>query len=114
MNKFYQLFCLGILLIHWSAFAELPETAQYNRKTTRNTSSNQAKENDLFEQGLELPTNKYLAAYNAPADICLKNGWDIDVTGSFIYWHVSEEFLDIALVIPVYTALPLTEVPGAL
>jgi hypothetical protein len=52
----------------------------------------------MFEQGLGLPANKYPCAYNAPANICVKNGWDFDLFGSFIYWHASQEFMDIAYV----------------
>ena len=33
------------------------------------------------------------AAYNAPAGIDVK-GWDLDVFGEFIYWHVSQDSMD--------------------
>jgi hypothetical protein len=67
----------------------------------------------LFEQGLELPAGKYPAAYNAPACICLRNSWDFDVTASFIYWHVSQESMDTAVVFPTSLASPLLSHPGA-
>src|SRR5262249_37445560 len=57
--------------------------------------------------------NKYPAAYNAPAGVCLRNAWDIDVTGSFIYWHVSQEGMDLVHVPPVSTTDPLTSNNGS-
>lgn len=50
------------------------------------------------------------AAYNAPAGIDVK-GWEIDVFGSFIYWHVSQDSMDLAHVLPASTATTVT--PGA-
>ena len=55
-----------------------------------------------FEQGMELPCGKYPCAYNAPAAICLKNAWDFNVAASFIYWHASQDDMDIAYVQPVF------------
>ena len=42
----------------------------------------------------------YCVWYNAPASISVKNSWDFDVFGSFIYWHVSEEGLTAAYLLP--------------
>ncbi len=50
-------------------------------------------------------------AYNAPAGIDVR-GWDFDVFGSFIYWHVSQDSMDIAHVLPSSTATP--PLPGAI
>ena len=50
-----------------------------------------------FEQGMEL-CNTYPAAYNAPARIDLDGcWWDLDVYASFIYWHVSQESMDLSI-----------------
>ena len=57
---------------------------------------------DPFEQGMELPSGKYPCAYNAPAAICLRNAWDFNVFGSFIYWHASQDDMDIAYAQPAF------------
>jgi hypothetical protein len=38
-------------------------------------------------------------------------GWDFDVFGSFIYWHVSQDSMDIAHVLPSSATTPV--IPGA-
>jgi hypothetical protein len=65
-------------------------------------------------QGAPLPTDKrcFCAAYNAPAGINVGCGWDLDVFGSFLYWHVSQDSMDIAHVLPLSATLPVT--PGAI
>ena len=64
-----------------------------------------------FEQGMILPCGKYPCAYNAPAGICLRNGWDFNIFGSFIYWYASQDDMDLAFSSP--TATPAVAVGGA-
>jgi len=52
------------------------------------------------------------AAYNAPAAIDVK-GWDFYLFGSFIYWRVSQDDMDLAHVTPSFTDTGLS-IPGAL
>jgi len=49
-----------------------------------------------FEQGYELCNDKFPAAYNAAARIDVQCSWDIFVTASFIYWHASQDAMDLA------------------
>jgi len=53
-----------------------------------------------FEQGHEICNDKTPAAYNASARIDVQCSWDVFVTGSFIYWHVDQDAMDIAY--PLY------------
>lgn len=55
----------------------------------------QAKQTPPFEQGLSLPDGKYPNAVNAPARIKVQDSCDFDIDASFIYWHVSQEYMDI-------------------
>jgi hypothetical protein len=110
MNSVYKLLCLATaFMVSSSSFADSSTAGQSN-----NNSSMMKKQMNapLFEQGMGLPANKYPAAYNAPASICLKNGWDFDVFGSFIYWHASQDYMDIAYVVAVPTASATTAVPA--
>jgi len=50
-----------------------------------------------FEQGYEICNDKYPAAYNAPARIDVQCSWDIFATASFIYWHVDQEAMELAV-----------------
>jgi len=50
-----------------------------------------------FEQGYEICNDTYPAAYNAPARIDVQCSWDIFATASFIYWHVDQEVMQLAL-----------------
>lgn len=62
---------------------------------------------ECLDRGLELPldTNCFKPAYNAPANIFLKDcPWDVSVWADFIYWHVSEEGLFAARRLPTSTA----------
>jgi hypothetical protein len=61
---------------------------------------------ECLDRGLELPldTNCFKPAYNAPANIFLKDcPWDVSVWADFIYWHVSEEGLFAARRLPTAT-----------
>lgn len=53
---------------------------------------------DCLDRGLELPldTKCFSPAYLAPANVKLNDCWDVDVTASFIYWHVSQENMNVA------------------
>ncbi len=50
-----------------------------------------------FDQGMPLCCDTYPRAINAPARIDVAGCWDWDVYASFIYWHVSQESMDIAI-----------------
>jgi len=54
-----------------------------------------------FEQGYEICNDKYPAAYNAPARIDVQCSWDIFATASFIYWHVDQEAMELAIPVNV-------------
>lgn len=51
----------------------------------------------FFEQGMAISESRYPKSYNASARIDVSNGWNLDVDISFIYWHVSQELMDIAV-----------------
>jgi Legionella pneumophila major outer membrane protein precursor len=61
-----------------------------------------------YNQGHAICPNQMMAAYNAPANIDVRCPWDVFVTGSFIYWHTSEEGLEYAIS-STTTALPITD-----
>ena len=111
MNTFYKLVCLSAaFMVSSSSFAD---TSDVSQSPMQSNSSMMKKNCPAFDQGLGLPDNKYAAAYNAPACISVKNGWDFDLFGSFIYWHASQEDMDVAYV-PVTVATTATGVvPGA-
>jgi len=50
-----------------------------------------------FEQGMPLCCDTYPRAFNAPARIDVTGCSDWDVYGSFIYWHVSQESMDVGV-----------------
>ncbi len=54
-------------------------------------------QNNNFDQGHAVKSHQMMAAYNAPARIDVKGAWDLYVKGSFIYWNVSEENLELAI-----------------
>lgn len=58
---------------------------------------------ECLERGMGLPMDQkcFPAAYNAPANISLKNCWDVSVFASFLYWHVSQEGMYTAVQLPV-------------
>lgn len=62
-----------------------------------------------LEQGMGLPMEKkcFPAAYNTAASVALSCGWDVDVYASFLYWHVQEDGLSLAI-----TSLGLLQPPG--
>jgi hypothetical protein len=79
--------------------AHMGTQQQYSAMAQKN--QQQPMEN-MFQQGEALPDGEYPAAYNAPAAVRTKN-WDCctwTVSGSFIYWHASQESMDIAYVDP--------------
>ena len=103
-----------------NAFADDAVSQQSSGSSSGNSGSgnkqmNQGQKAPYFEQGMELPAKKYQAGYNAPACAKVKNGWDFDIFGSFIYWHVSQEDMDIAYIEPPEPTMttPSTNVPGA-
>ena len=56
--------------------------------------SQASQKSQCFEQGYGLSPDKFPAAYNAPARLDVNNGWDIFVSGSFIYWWVGQDGMD--------------------
>ena len=62
-----------------------------------------------YDQGHAVCPSQMMAAYNAPANIDVRCPWDVFVTGSFIYWHTSEEGLDIAISSTTAPNLPITD-----
>lgn len=61
---------------------------------------------ECLERGMGLPMDQkcYPPAYNAPANINVRNCWDMDVFASFLYWHVSQEGMYTAVQSPVLNA----------
>lgn len=59
------------------------------------TKYNNDSKKEMFKRGEGLKKNKYPPAYNAPAGINV-TGWDIFLTGSYIYWHVGQEGMELA------------------
>jgi hypothetical protein len=51
-----------------------------------------------FEQGHELFQSQLIAGYNAPANIDVRDSWDLYVTASYIFWQAQEENLEIGLI----------------
>ena len=83
MNKIYLLTALAL-------------TAQGFAAANNSSNSNKKNQNAFFAQGDQgLDSNKSPAAYNAPARIQLQDAWDIAIDGSFIYWHASQDNMDI-------------------
>ena len=101
---------IAFMAVGSNVFADTNEISQTGQTKQAAPSSAQA---PMFEQGLGLPNNKYPAAYNAPACISVKGGWDFDIYGSFIYWHTSQEYMDVAYVPEASTASAATTIPGA-
>ena len=58
---------------------------------------------ESLERGMGLPSGQkcYPPAYNAPANISVKDGWDFNLFASFLYWHVSQEGMNTAVELPV-------------
>lgn len=49
-----------------------------------------------FEQGTALSLDNFPAAYNAPARIEVRACWDTFLTASFLFWHSSQDGMDLA------------------
>ena len=123
MNTVYKLLCLAATFAFCSSgFAEAPSEQS---ELAKNCPTKSCKPDcpvascpkkkscdEPFEQGMILPCGKYPCAYNAPAGICLRNAWDFNIFGSFIYWYAAQDDMDIAHVPPEPTLLP-TVVHGA-
>ncbi len=89
MERFLKFFLIVIGTVGYG------QEGRSSEKSTCSSSTTQEK----FEQGMALSSDPsfYSAAYSAPATIVTARGWDFNVFGSFIYWHVSEESLDLAV-----------------
>jgi hypothetical protein len=83
-----------------------------------NNQNCQKKEMGCFEQGCPIPDNKmmksdmYPKAYSASAAIVNKDGWDLDVGASFIYWYAYQQNMDIAYDQPTFTVGGLDNTAG--
>jgi hypothetical protein len=53
---------------------------------------------EKFEQGLPLPKDKFSPSFLIPAQYKVEAGWDLAVSGSFLYWNCSQEAMDVAYV----------------
>lgn len=104
MKQFLGLVCVTAAM----AAANLHGYSNVNREdgfvtmAPKNGQQQQQAAQPAFEQGELLHKGKYPAAYNAPAAVKTKN-WDcctFNVNASFIYWHSSQESMDIAYVDP--------------
>ena len=112
MNTIYKLLCLAATFAFCSsgyAQAASERSSLANNCPTKSSLPDTPVINcpkkkscdEPFEQGMILPCGKYPCAYNAPAGICLRNGWDFNIFGSFIYWYASQDDMDIAYVNPI-------------
>jgi len=52
--------------------------------------------NCSFESGYGLSKDQFPAAYNATARFDVQCNWDVFLSGSFIYWEVQQEGMDLA------------------
>lgn len=91
MNKIFSLFTVAAMAAS-TFYADMP--------------SNKSRSSDpcaCLEQGMGLPSDQkcFPAAYNAPAAISVRDGWDFNAFASFIYWHVSQEGMNLAVKPPV-------------
>lgn len=107
MSKVFTLCSAAAVLAATGAFAQM------SRSSNKSANTNPCQ---CMEQGMCLPSDAkcFPAAYNAPASIAVSCGWDFNIFGSFIYWHTSEEGLDLAYVGPVAgTSEGTVVLPGA-
>ncbi len=90
MSKTFSLTSVAALIAS-TLFADMATKSQSNNPCM------------CLEQGLGLNTAPkcYSAAYNAPASISVRNGWDFNLFASFIYWHTSQESMETAAIAPV-------------
>jgi len=121
MNSIYKLVCLAAaFMVSASGFAQTASgqsgLAQNNCSTKKDCPTVTCMKKqpcDPFEQGMPLPCGKYPCAYNAPAGICLRNAWDFDIFGSFIYWYATQDDMDIAFVSPTFSIDPTVSHGGS-
>ena len=50
-----------------------------------------------FEQGQKLAKSQMASGYNAPSRIDVRGSWDVYATGSFIFWQLSQDNMEVAL-----------------
>jgi len=92
MSKISVLCSAAVILAASGASAQM---ARQNQPTAPNPCA-------CLEQGMGLPKDKkcYPPAYNAPANISVSCGWDVDIFASFLYWFVGEDGLNVVAVRP--------------
>src|SRR5579862_9134922 len=49
-----------------------------------------------FEQKRKVTKNQMQPAYNAPSRIDVRGSWDLYITGSFVYWQLSQDNMEVA------------------
>ncbi len=72
--------------------------AQQNQSAAPRPKMNSSQKTmEPFEQGYDLCADKFPAAYNAPARVDVRDCWDLFLTGSFLYWYVGQDGLELAV-----------------
>ncbi|MDE3046091.1 MAG: hypothetical protein KGJ02_05555 [Verrucomicrobiota bacterium] len=82
-QKIFRLVCSAVALMGTSAFAQ----SKGNTNAQKPCPSNMQ-----MDEGL---SNQYSPAFNAPAAIGVDNGWDVFISGSFIYWNVGQQYMEV-------------------
>jgi len=72
-------------------------------------SSSQMKQAPAYVSGEPVKTGQLPAGYNASAAYQANNGWDLFVTGDYLYWLWSQDSLKVADVLPTTEALGTSE-----
>lgn len=49
-----------------------------------------------FEQGQKMAKNQMMAGYNAPARVDVRGSWSLFTTGSFVFWQLSQDNMEVA------------------
>ncbi len=73
------------------------ELAQAKKSSTMQSSSSSSKQAPMMEQSYPLTKEQMSKAYNAPGRIKTSMSWDAWINGSFIWWFVDEEGLELAV-----------------
>ena len=68
----------------------------YAQETASSTSVESLPLCQTFEQGYPLESDKYSAAFSAPARWQVQTSWDVFLTGSFTYWYADQDGMELA------------------
>ncbi len=88
---------LGICLIPFAAQAD------------QSMSSSQMKQAPAYVSGEPVKTGQLPAGYNASAAYQCENGWDVFVTGNYVYWLWTQDSLKVAEILPTSLVLGSSE-----